>query len=174
MRNLCVKPAIKKLLLFLRIVVKRSLQFFRQPADAGRGFSPSGEQETFLIRLLQTIAESQGDPKAVYPLMRANLALLNIELVQILNQWWEGVLANVGQNHKEGLAGVLVNLGVFIGEFPLGSPATNQQIAIAAYNNALLVYTKEEQPQDWARTKGNLGHTYRKLATFSANPGDQI
>jgi CHAT domain-containing protein len=174
MRNLCVKPAIKKLLLFLRIVVNRSLQFFRQPADAGRGFSPSGEQETFLIRLLQTIAESQGDPKVVYPLMRANLTLLNIELVEVLNQWCEEVLANVDQNHKEGLAAVLVNLGVFIGGFPLGSPATNQQIAIAAYNNALLVYTKEEQPQDWAITNKNLGTAYHEFAPFSANPGEQI
>ena len=63
------------------------------------------------------------------------------------------MLANASQNHKEKLATVLVNLGVFIGGFPLGSPVTNQQIAIAAYNNALLVYTKEEQPQAWQTQK---------------------
>jgi CHAT domain-containing protein len=159
---------------FLEDCGQQITAFLRQIADASSGFSPSGEQEAFLIQLLQTTADNQGDPKAVYPLMRANLALLNIELVELLNQWWEGVLANVGQNHKERLAAVLVNLGVFIRGFPLGSPATNQQIAIAAYNNALLVYTKEEQPQAWASTNNNLGVAYLELAPFSVNPAEQI
>ncbi len=159
---------------FLEDCGQQITAFLRQPADASRGFSPLGEQEAFLIQLLQTTAASQGDSKDVYPLLQTNLALLNSELVELLNQWWEGVLARAEQDQKQALASVLVSLGICLNEFPLGSPGTNQQIAITMYNNALRVYTEEELLQDWAMTNYNLGNAYCDLAPFFANPREQI
>ena len=46
--------------------------------------------------------------------------------------------------------------------------------SIAAFRNALLVYTEAELPQDYAMTNNNLGNAYRELAPFSANPREQI
>jgi len=159
---------------FLEDCGQQITAFLRQPADAGRGFSPSGEQVAFLIQLLQTIAESQGDPKVVYPLLQINLALLNSALVELLSQWWEGVLARAQQDQKQTLADVLVRLGICLSDFPLGSLGTNQEIAIAAYRNALRVYTEDKLPQDYALLNNNLGNAYRALAPFSGNPREQI
>jgi len=128
---------------FLEDCGQQITAFLRQLADAGSGFIPSGEQETFLIRLLQTIADSQGDPKVVYPLLQANLALLNSGLVEPLNQWWEGVITGADREQQKGLAGLVVNFGNILAQFPLGNPGVNQRIAITAYANALGVYTKE-------------------------------
>jgi len=159
---------------FLEDCGQQITAFLRQIADAGSGFSPSGEQVAFLIQLLQTIAESQGDPKVVYPLLQINLALLNSALVELLSQWWEGVLARAQQDQKQTLADVLVRLGICLNEFPLGSLGTNQEIAIAAYRNALRVYTEDKLPQDYALLNNNLGNAYSDLAPFSANPREQI
>jgi hypothetical protein len=66
---------------FLEYCGEQITAVLRELANAGSGFSPSGEQETFLMRLLQTIAESQGDPKIVFPLMQANSACTTAEPV---------------------------------------------------------------------------------------------
>jgi CHAT domain-containing protein len=52
------------------------------------------------------------------------------------------------------------NLTVDIQKFPLGSRANNQEIAIACYQAALEVYTREAFPEDWAMTQNNLGNAY--------------
>jgi CHAT domain-containing protein len=143
-------------------------------ASARSGFSPSGAQGAFLIQLLQATACSQGDPKVVFPLLQDNLALLNIDLVALLNQWWQSALAREEHDLKQSLAAVLVILGTCLNKFPLGSPGTNHQIAISAYKNSLQVYTRNEHQQDHAMTNNNLGLAYRMLAPFSANPGGQI
>ena len=121
---------------FLEDCGQQITAFLRQIADAGSGFSPSGEQETFLMRLLQTIAKSQGDPKVVYPLLQVNLALLNSGLVEPLNQWWGGVLTGADREQQQGLAGLVVKFGYLLAQFPLGNPEVNQRIAITAYANA--------------------------------------
>ncbi|MFM7388788.1 MAG: hypothetical protein ACKO5L_11595, partial [Bacteroidota bacterium] len=54
------------------------------------------------------------------------------------------------------------------------TPAEQIEKAIAAYANALRVYTEAERPQDWATTNNNLAAAYRALAPFSANPAEQI
>jgi CHAT domain-containing protein/tetratricopeptide (TPR) repeat protein len=159
---------------FLEECGQQITSILRKPADAGSDFSPSGEQETFLIRLLQTIADSQCDPKVVYPLMRANLPHLNMGLVEKLASWWEGALLRAQPDQQQWLAAVLVNLGNLLQEFPHGSSGTNTRIAITAYANALRVRTEAELPQDYAMTNNNLGNAYINLAPFSANPAEQI
>jgi CHAT domain-containing protein len=159
---------------FLEDCGQQITAFLRQLADAGRGFSPSEEQEAFLMRLLQTIAESQGDPQIVYPLLRANLPHLNMGLVEKLASWWEGALTSAEPDVQKLLAAVAETLGNLLCEFPYGSPRTNTRIAIAAYENALRVYTEAQLPQAWATTNNNLGIAYSNLAPFSANPREQI
>ncbi len=43
-----------------------------------------------------------------------------------------------------------------------GETAENLELAIAAYENALEVYTKEVFPNDWADTQNHLGNAYRE------------
>jgi len=141
---------------------------------AGGSGGGAEQQGAFLMLLLQSIAESQADPQVVYPFLRVNLLLLNAGVVAVLNQWWEGVLTEADRGQQQGLAGVVVNFGNLLAQFPLGNPGVNQRIAIAAYANALRVYTEAELPQAWATTNNNLGAAYRALAPFCANPAEQI
>jgi CHAT domain-containing protein len=132
------------------------------------------QQETFLMQLLQTINDSQADPRVVYPFLRDNLPLLNAGVVEGLNQWLEGVLTGADREQQQGLAGVVFDFGSLLAQFPLGNPGVNKRIAIAAYANALRVYTEAELPQAWATTHNNLGIVYSDLAPFCANPAEQI
>ncbi|MBG1265627.1 hypothetical protein [Nostoc sp. WHI] len=50
--------------------------------------------------------------------------------------------------------------GNLIQQFPLGSKASNMEIAIACYEIALTVYTRSVFPVDWAMTQNNLGIAY--------------
>jgi len=141
---------------------------------AGGSGGGAEQQGSFLMQLLQTISECQGNPQVVYPFLRVNLPLLNAGVVAVLNHWWEGVLTEAERELQQGLAGVVVDLGNLLAQFPLGNPGVNQRIAIAAYANALRVFTEAEQPQAWATTNNNLGTAYSALAPFSANPAEQI
>jgi CHAT domain-containing protein len=141
---------------------------------AGGSGGGAEQQGSFLMQLLRTIAESQADPQLVYPFLRANLPLLNSDVVAVLNQWWEGVLTGADREQQQGLAGVVGNFGNLLAQFPLGSPGVNKRIAIAAYANTLRVYTEAELPQAWATTNNNIGNAYSDLAPFSANPAEQI
>jgi len=141
---------------------------------AGGSGGGAEQQGAFLMQLLQTISECQGNPQVVYPLLRANLPVINQDLATQLNRWWEGVLTRADREHLQGLAAVVGELGNLFAQFPLGNPGLNKQIAIAAYANALRVRTEAELPQAWATTNNNLGNAYSALAPFSANPAEQI
>jgi CHAT domain-containing protein len=141
---------------------------------AGGSGGGAEQQGAFLMQLLRAIDESQSDPQVVYSLLRVNLPQLNSGVVALLDQWWEGVLTGADREQQQGLAGVVGNFGNLVAQFPLGNPGLNKQIAIAAYANALRVYTEAELPQAWASTNNNLGNAYCELAPFSANPREQI
>jgi tetratricopeptide (TPR) repeat protein len=141
---------------------------------AGGSGGGAEQQGAFLMQLLRAIDESQSDPQVVYSLLRVNLPQLNSGVVALLDQWWEGVLTGADREQQQGLAGVVGNFGNLVAQFPLGNPGVNQRIAIAAYANALRVYTEAELPQAWATTNNNLGIAYSDLAPFSANPAEQI
>ncbi len=134
--------------------------------------SHSNEQEAFLMQLLQTVGESNGDP--AYALLSAHLPLLNTGLITLLNNWFTGAVERIDQGMREDLATMLSNLGTVIQEFPLGEQRTNQLIAINAYTNALRVRTEAELPHAWARTKNNLGNAFISLAHLTENPKQQI
>jgi CHAT domain-containing protein len=56
----------------------------------------------------------------------------------------------------------MMNLGNAYAERIRGDRAENQEAAIAAYRQALEVYTREATPADWARTVSNLAHVYAR------------
>jgi len=57
------------------------------------------------------------------------------------------------------------NLGVAWGELPTGDRGENQRKAIACYEAALTVYTREVRPVDWALAQNNLGVAWGDLPT---------
>ena len=58
------------------------------------------------------------------------------------------------------IAADIANFGNLIQQFPLGRRAWNLEIGISCYTAALIVYTPENYPEQWAMTQNNLGNAY--------------
>ncbi len=54
------------------------------------------------------------------------------------------------------------NLGTAYNDRILGERGLNLELAIAAYNLSLEVYTRDSFPENWAKLQDNLGNAYRK------------
>ncbi|NEQ71284.1 MAG: tetratricopeptide repeat protein [Symploca sp. SIO2D2] len=118
------------------------------------------EYGQFLIQVLKLIRESGGNPQKIYPLLQANLDKLDDGLTQILQVWATNTLAKVESQQAPLIAAILVSLGNLIAQFPLEKQASNLETAIACYQNALQVYTREAMPVEWATTQSNLAAAY--------------
>ena len=126
----------------------------------GRASTTLQEYFQFLMQVLQTTAESASNPEVLYPLLQANLDKLDNGLIQMLQAWATQKLSEVEPEQAQFIAAVLGSFGNRIQQFPLGNKASNMEMAIAAYEKALEVYTREAFPFDWAMTQNNLANAY--------------
>ncbi|WP_204105512.1 MULTISPECIES: tetratricopeptide repeat protein, partial [Spirulina sp. CCY15215] len=115
----------------------------------------------FLREVLQAVDESNSDPQVVYPLLAQHQEKLDPIFAEIIKQWFESELDPNNSEGNQLLARTLVNFANCISQFPLGSRANNIEIAIACYQAALQVLTRDAFPQDWATTQNGLGAAYR-------------
>ena len=139
---------------FLRNLASQLGQFL------GMNQGSNSDDLEFLMQLLQTVSDSQGNPQQVYPFLQQNLDRLDLQLIKILTAWAKDIFAKVEATQAYNIAAVIFTLGNLIQQFPLGSRLVNLEIAIACYQRALQVYTPEDFPQDWAMTQNNLGNAY--------------
>ncbi|MEH2182427.1 CHAT domain-containing protein [Nostoc sp.] len=114
----------------------------------------------FLIEILQATADSNGDAQVIYPLLAANTDKLNDIFAELLRDWAINTLAEAEVDTVESIAYIIFIFSNRISNFPLGSKASNMEIAIAGYEIALTVYTKSAFPEKWAMTQNNLGIAY--------------
>jgi tetratricopeptide (TPR) repeat protein len=115
----------------------------------------------FLVEVLQRIVDSQGDVRQVYHFLTEHQNQLNETLLEAM-PIAASILFKRNINQQEFIAGQFVNLGNFIAQFPLGIRSVNLELAIAAYELALQVYTRETFPEKWAMTQNNLANAYSK------------
>ncbi len=114
-----------------------------------------------LMEVLLATNNSKGNPTVVYPLLQANLDKLDHNFIDILKTWASAKLSEAEPETAEGIARVIGNFSILIGDFPLGNKANNMEIAIASYETMLTVFTNESNPEIWASTQNNLGIAYR-------------
>ncbi len=118
--------------------------------------------DRFLMQVLQATADSRGNSQVVYPLLAKNTDKLDEVLAKILRRWGTNILREAQADEAKLIAGDIVNFSDLIQQFPLGSKASNMEIAIAGYEVVLKVYTREALPQHWAATQNNLANAYRE------------
>ncbi|NEO51921.1 MAG: tetratricopeptide repeat protein [Okeania sp. SIO3B5] len=118
------------------------------------------EQFNFLIDILQATADSNRDPKIIYPLLQANLDKLDENFANILRSWAKIKLSEVETDAAELIANAILYFSSCLSDFPLGNKAHNMEIVIAGYKIALKVFTRESKPEIWAITQNNLGVAY--------------
>ena len=137
------------------------INFYRHVAKCLK--IPSADQQLiFLMQVLWVTLDSDGDPNVIYRLLRNNLNLVDDNLAVVLRNWARETLSNL-DNLDDTNYTILLYLFKFskvISGFPLGSRASNLEIAIAGYESALTVYTRQKDVENWAITQNNLGAAY--------------
>lgn len=73
------------------------------------------------MEVLQATLDSQGNPRAVYPLLQANLDKLDENLAQVLRRWATEILGQAGLEQAQGIAAAIGEFSNLIQQFPLGS-----------------------------------------------------
>ncbi|HEY9864384.1 MAG TPA: tetratricopeptide repeat protein, partial [Candidatus Obscuribacterales bacterium] len=115
----------------------------------------------FLLNVLQTTVDSNGDPEVVYPLLQKNLDLLNENLIPKLQQWATERFSLM-ENSEESinLAKVIERLGILILNFTSGNRRINLEIVITCYEICFEVINKYDLTEDWAMTQIRIGRAY--------------
>ncbi|BAZ25039.1 TPR repeat-containing protein [Kalymmatonema gypsitolerans NIES-4073] len=119
----------------------------------------------FLMEVLQTIPESNGEVQVLYSLLAKNADKLDGVLAEILRRLGRNILREAEADQAKYLAAVIFEFSNLIAQFPLGNKASNMEIAITGYELALTVYTQQAFPYEWAMTLNSLANAYRNRIT---------
>jgi CHAT domain-containing protein len=119
------------------------------------------EQLRFLLEVLQLIAD--GERQVVYSLLRKNLRLLHVELLEVLKSWVNNRYKEVDHDAQKSIAGVVGEFGNLIQDFPLGNKAENMELSISSYELALKIFNIKEDPEAWGAVQNSLAvaHNHR-------------
>ncbi|MEB3826624.1 hypothetical protein [Phormidium sp. CCY1219] len=123
--------------------------------------APERQMGVFLAKALQQTLESGGTAQAVYPLLEMNVAQLSDRLGVVLRQSAVSLLPVLSPERAVEFAGVLVDFGGLLWEFPGGNRAHNIEIAIACCETALPMLPCDKAiSQAWGETHNNLALGY--------------
>ena len=168
-------------------VMKQYADFLEQQGDSNNGrwllnmaqqleqfLDPPRDNQnlyiSFLQTLLQTIAESDGNGQAIYPLLDNNLHLLDENLVNLLRAWGNHTKEQASPEETYGLAALLYDLAYAFHEFPKGNPGINLAIAVYGYEFCATIYRQLGLERDLAETLNNLGIAYLNQAQLGKEP----
>lgn len=126
----------------------------------------------FVFEVLNTMRQSEGDPQVMYPLLQANLDKLNDSFAQVMHILGSENFHKVTPENAQSVAATIHDFGNLIQQFPLGNRANNIEIAIACYEVAATVYTREAFPEHWGLIQSSLGTAY--LDRIKENKAENI
>ena len=138
------------------------LSLTEQLAEALGGSKNTGQDYlSFLMEVLQTVSDSRGNPQVVYPLLVKNVDKLSDEFRRTLHNWGTERLQTAAPEEARSIGADIGNFVNLIQQFPLGSRASNLEIAITGYKLLTIAFPRESQAEMWAMTQNNLGAAYR-------------
>ena len=114
----------------------------------------------FLLRLLDVISNSNGDPQIVYRILQENLDKLDESFAALLRSWVANFVSLQELEQVQAILAIIVTLSNLLTNFPLGSRANNLEIAITGYEMALSNFTFNSFPEQRAMTQHNLGRAF--------------
>ncbi|NES80097.1 MAG: CHAT domain-containing protein [Moorea sp. SIO2B7] len=120
-------------------------------------------QLEFLLEALQKISESKEEQQVLYSFLKEHLELLDKNFEQLILDWGVGLL-EIDLAVAQSIAVDLINFSILISEFPLGNKEINFKIAIAGYESATKVFTRENSSENWAAIQDNLGIAYAQIS----------
>jgi CHAT domain-containing protein len=117
------------------------------------------DRNRFLLESLQLIGQTQGNAEQVYAFLQENIHKIN-GLPEIMPNIATQILAAEDEGRRECVA-LLGIFGCFIQDFPSGSRSVNLELAITSYQICTKIFTRNEDPSEWAAYQYNLGTAYR-------------
>jgi CHAT domain-containing protein len=119
-------------------------------------------ERQFAVELLQTVADSQGDGRVVHEFFAEHTADLNEKLLVVFPQLVQELLERErDEDRRADIGAILGNLAVDLNQCPKGDRAIQIELSILCYKLALLVFTRDNAPLDWAMTENNRAIAYR-------------
>ena len=152
---------------WLRNMAQQLGQFLDAPRDNQNPYI------SFLQTLLQTVAESDGNPQVIYPLLDNNLHLLDENLVNLLRAWGNQTREQASPGGIYLLGPLLYSLAEAFYRFPKGNPGINLAIAVYGYEVCATIYRQlglDRFKRELARTLTDLGLAYRNQAELGKEP----
>jgi tetratricopeptide (TPR) repeat protein len=126
----------------------------------GQSVASTRKEKDFMRSFLKHAIKAKGNKARIQDFLKSNKAKLNESLLDALPLVFKAFLAGDFCDEREKVAHFFSIFGNTIQQFPLGDRMLNLELAIAAYELALQIYTREVFPQNWAMTQNNLGNTY--------------
>jgi len=112
---------------------------------------------------LSVVAASKGNPQLVNSFLQSHLQEIDDNFAPLLKSWARATLLETKSESAEAIrivAQIIFTFSNSIYAFTSGNLANNLEIAIAGYEIAASVFTREAFPYEWAKAQNNLGNTY--------------
>ena len=119
---------------------------------------PMNQQPTYLP-LIQSLLNSPRDEQIT--ILQNNLELIDDNFARYLREWATQTLAEMESAEAYKFASNIYNFNILIGDFPLGSRASNLEIAIACDEIALIVWNRDDYAEKWAMIQNSMAIDYR-------------
>ena len=123
-----------------------------------QGFGESQVPTRAAKRFMIAFGQKKGDEFT--PFLTANLEKLDESLLEALPLVFADITKGKDIDERQTIAGMFVNFGVLLWQFPRGLRWLNLELSIKAYELALGVFTPKAFPKEWATTQMNLGVAY--------------
>ena len=123
-----------------------------------QGFGESQIPTRAVKRFIIALSKQEGDQHTVF--LEANLEKLDESLLDALPLVFKDLTQGKDSQTRGGIAGLFVNLGGLLQQFPRGTRWLNVELSIKACTLALQVFTQKAFPENWAMTQMNVGCAY--------------
>jgi tetratricopeptide (TPR) repeat protein len=132
---------------------------------ASKGFGgskaePSKNAMQFILAFKKYVLANP-DLKDVREFFSSHLSEIDESLLSSLPLIFRELIKNKKPQEQFQIAVIFGNFGNFIREFPSGDRSLNLEMSISSSQLALKIFTRRDNPKEWAITQNNLGIAYR-------------
>lgn len=127
----------------------------RRRSRSDKEGNDSGELSRFVSQFMSAIATNNGNPRGAHPILQGYIER-DEKFLEKFRNWSEVILQEAPPEEAASLAKVLATFGSAMSDFPEGDRSENIETAIASYQAALKVLTRESHALQWAETQNLL------------------
>jgi tetratricopeptide (TPR) repeat protein len=138
---------------------------------------PGGDEQeylNFLQQLMQSITENEGNQERVYPLLQANLGLIDNTLAQLIQGWGQQTLSQTAPEEQREVGAFFYEIGQIFYGFDGGNPKVNMTLAVISYELCAATGRQLGLERDLSTILTNLGNAYQIQAQLGINPQENL